>query len=194
MSQHAANIPPNMPQDGTRHATYTADDMSAPLRATVEEAAKILGTSENAVRKRIERGTLPSEKVDGGRYVLLLGSDMPQHADDTAGGSVTDMSAGMTHDLSLMQAHLDSMQEQVSYLKAVVQTRDEELRRKDHIIAALTERIPELEAPREATASPDAREGHETPSEAADKSKVPPEQQQPAQRRSWLRAVFGLPR
>jgi hypothetical protein len=30
-----------------------------------------------------------------------------------------------------------------------VATRDEELRRKDHIIAALTERIPELEAPSE---------------------------------------------
>jgi excisionase family DNA binding protein len=190
MSQHTANIPPNMPQDRTRHATDTADDMSALLRATVEEAAKILGTSENAVRKRIERGTLPSEKVDGVRYVLLLDSDMPQHADDTAGGSVTDMSTGMPHDLSLMQAHLDSMQEQVSYLKAVVQTRDEELRRKDHIIAALTERIPELEAPREARS--EARAGHVTTSEGADKGEIPSEQQEPAQRRSWLRAFFGL--
>jgi hypothetical protein len=37
------------------------------------------------------------------------------------------------------------MQEQVCYLKAVIHTRDEELRRKDHIIAALTELIPELQ-------------------------------------------------
>src|SRR5215212_4272943 len=116
MSQHA----PNMPHEGTRHATDTATDMSAPLRATVEEAARILGTSENAVRKRIERGTLASEKVDGVRYVLLLDSDMPQHAADTA--------ADMSQDLALMQAHLDSMQEQVGYLKSVVHTRDEELR------------------------------------------------------------------
>ena len=182
MSQHAANIPPNMPHDAIRHATDTADDMSAPLRATVEEAAKILGTSENAVRKRIERGTLPSEKVDGVRYVLLLDSDMPQHATDTA----TDMSP----DLALIQSHLDSMQEQVSYLKAVIHTRDEELRRKDHIIAALTERIPELEAPREARS--EAREGHVMASEEADKGKAPPEQQEPSQRRSWWRSFFGL--
>src|SRR5215208_3654617 len=163
MSQHAPNIPSNMPPDGTRHATDTATDMSSTLRATVEEAAKILSTSENAVRKRIERGTLPSEKLDGVRYVLLLDSDIPQHVADTASDSVTDMSAGMSHDLSLMQAHLDSMQEQVSYLKAVVQTRDEELRRKDHIIAALTERIPELEPPREAS-----REARETPRTASE--------------------------
>jgi excisionase family DNA binding protein len=188
MSQHAANIPPNMPHDGIRHATDTAADMSSPLRATVEEAAKILGTSENAVRKRIERGTLPSEKLDGVRYVLLLDSDMPQHATDTAGDSATDMSP----DLALIQSHLDSMQEQVSYLKAVIHTRDEELRRKDHIIAALTERIPELEAPREASSASEAREGHVMASEEADKGKAPPEQQEPSQRRSWWRAFFGL--
>jgi len=193
MSQHAPNILSNMPPDGTRHATDTATDMSSTLRATVEEAAKILSTSENAVRKRIERGTLPSEKLDGVRYVLLLDSDMPQHVADTASDSVTDMSAGMSHDLASMQAHLESMQEQVSYLKAVIQTRDEELRRKDHIIAALTERIPELEAPREVSSG--AREGHVTASEGADKGKVvPPEQHETSQRRerSWWRAVFGL--
>src|SRR5215211_1271651 len=120
MSQQAPNIPPNMPHDEPRHATDTAADMAPPVRATVEEAAKILGTSENAVRKRIERGTLPSEKVDGVRYVLLLDSDMPQHAPDTA----DDTAADMSHDLALMQAHLDSMQEQVGYLKSVVHIRD----------------------------------------------------------------------
>ena len=186
MSQHAPNIPPNMPHDETRHAIDPAGDMSPPLRVTVEEAAKILGTSENAVRKRIERGTLTSEKVDGVRYVLLWDIDMLQHASGTAGGSVGNMS----HDAALMQAHLDSMQEQVSYLKSVVQTRDEELRRKDHIIAALTERIPELEPPREASREP--REGQVTASEEADKGTTPPEQQEPSQRRSWWRAFFGL--
>jgi excisionase family DNA binding protein len=186
MSQHAHNIPPDMPHDGTRHATDTVTDMSPPLRATVEEAAKILGTSENAVRKRIERGTLPSEKVDGVRYVLLLDSDIPQHAADTAGGSVTDMSTDMPHDLALMQAHLDSMQEQVSYLKAVVQTRDEELRRKDHIIAALTERIPELEPPREA--SSETREAPRMTSENHSGTSPPPDEEHA----SWWKRFFGL--
>src|SRR5215212_1198823 len=142
MSQHASNIPYDMPHRVAQHATDTAADMAEPPRATVEEAAKLLDTSENAVRKRIERGTLRSEKVNGVRYVLLFDSDMPQQATGSAADSATDMSA----DIALMRAHLDSMQEQVGYLKSVIQTRDEELRRKDHILAALTERIPELEA------------------------------------------------
>ncbi len=61
---------------------------------------------------------------------------------------------------------VEALRDQVSYLKAVIQTRDrqleprtEELRRKDHIIAALTEGIPELEAPSE------PREAPLTPSE-----------------------------
>ncbi len=187
MSQHAPNIPPDMPHDGTRHATDTVTDMSSPLRrATVEEAAKILGTSENAVRKRIERGTLPSEKVDGVRYVLLLDSDMPQHAADTADDSVTDMSANVSHDIALMQAHLDSMQEQVGYLKAVIHTRDEELRRKDHIIAALTERIPELEPAREEVS--EQRESPTADSEEASGTSPSPDGERP----SWWRQFFGF--
>ena len=174
MSQHAPNIPTDMSHDQTRHANDTASDMSPPLRTTVEEAAKVLGTSENAVRKRIERGTLPSEKVDGVRYVLLSDSDMPEHATNTAGGSVADMSP----DLTLMQAHLDSMQEQVGYLKAVVQTRDEELRRKDHIIAALTERIPELEPAKDS--SPGRRESPVSPSDNDSKVEGPPGQEHPS--------------
>ena len=183
MSQHAPNTPPDMTQDGTQHATDTAADMSPPLRATVEEAAKILGTSENAVRKRIERGTLASEKADGVRYVLLLDSDIPQHARDTAGDSAT----GMSGDLALMQAHLDSMQEQVGYLKAVVQTRDEELRRKDHIIAALTERIPELEPAREAPR--EARGSTVSPSQDLDEGG----DQGDRERLSWWKRWFGTP-
>jgi hypothetical protein len=92
----------------------------------------------------------------------------------------------MPHDLALMQAHLDSMQEQVSYLKAVVQTRDEELRRKDHIIAALTERIPELEPPREA--SREARESPRTTSEEPSATSPPPDEEHP----SWWKRFFGL--
>jgi excisionase family DNA binding protein len=70
------------------HMFYAADmpqladdqarDMPGRRRVTVEEAAKLLGLSGNAIRKRLERGTLRSEKVNGVRYVLL-DSGMPQH-------------------------------------------------------------------------------------------------------------------
>jgi hypothetical protein len=40
-------------------------------RLDLREAAEILGASVDAVRKRIQRGTLESEKVDGKVYVWL---------------------------------------------------------------------------------------------------------------------------
>ncbi|MDQ3833129.1 MAG: hypothetical protein M3315_05740 [Actinomycetota bacterium] len=76
------------------------------------------------------------------------------------------------------------MAKQISYLKSVIQTCDEELRRKDHIIAALTERMPELEPASETPESPTA------PSEEPGSSSLytPPD----GERRSWLARFFGL--
>jgi hypothetical protein len=73
----------------------------------------------------------------------------------------------------------------------VVATRDEELRRKDHIIAALTERIPELEAAPEKQRRSEAASEHRTEADASEESQAP---QEPSERRSWLhRFFFGSP-
>ena len=158
-----------------RHDGDTTSDRT--LRLTVSEAASALGISAEAIRQRIKRGTLITEKDAEGTVLVLLDPDRTRTNDD----STTDR----TTDLLLMQAHLDSMAEQVSYLKAVIQTRDEELRRKDHIIAALTERIPELEP---------AREPRDGPTEASEEpgggKRATPEPEESTQR-SWWRRLFG---
>jgi hypothetical protein len=49
-------------------------------RVTLTEAAQVLGISKEAVRKRVQRGTLPSDVgEDGRRYVYLdaVGDDGP---------------------------------------------------------------------------------------------------------------------
>ncbi len=84
---------------------------------------------------------------------------------------------------------VESLQGQVEYLKGVVATRDEEIRRRDHnIIAGLVERVPALEAPR------DERDGRETPAaepEGAEPRPATGGAQEGAQR-SWLyRFFFG---
>ncbi len=140
----------------------------------------MLGISENAVRKRIERGTLESERDGDTRYVLL-NSDMPQHAND--------MSDGMSGDIALMQAHLDSLAGQIAFLRMELEARTEEARRKDHIIMSLTQRVPQLQAPTEATESPpeaaEPRSSTDTPADAT-------EAQEGAQtHRSWWRRLFG---
>jgi hypothetical protein len=55
----------------------------------------------------------------------------------------------------------------------------------------MAQRIPELEPAREEASEP--REAPVSSSEETDKGRAAPEQQEPSQRRSWLRAFFGLP-
>ena len=172
--------------DMPQHADDQAKDLPRHRRVTVEEAAKLLNLSGNAIRKRLQRGTLRSEKVDGVRYVLL-DSDMPQHADDMS-QHADDMSNGMSGDIALMQSHLDSMSQQIDYLKGVIEKRDEEIRRRDHLLAAALERIPAIEeAP-----SQEPRESDLTASEEPGGVRGHPVSQEPEQLRSWLyRFFFG---
>src|SRR5918997_4288127 len=115
MSQHAPNIPNGQPRETSQHADATqrhvndtVSGMSESIRLTVDEAAKQLGTSANALRKRIERGTIQSEKVDGVRYVLLSDRDIPQHVVDTPDDMPHD-SAAVTHDSATgMSAFVES--------------------------------------------------------------------------------------
>ena len=182
MSQHAANIPPNMPHDGIRHATDTAADMSSPLRATVEEAAKILGTSENAVRKRIQRGTIPHERHEDGRVYVLL--DEARALQDKSSKPTSTVQDDVQDDSQVPYL----TDELVTELRAQNEWLRREVERKDAILLRMAERLPELEA----VAEP--REAPVSTSEGANKGKVPPEQAspEPTQRRSWWRAFFGL--
>ncbi len=197
MSQHAHNIPNGQPRETSRHATDehrhvddTVGGMSEPTRVTVDEAAKLLGTSANALRKRIERGTIKSEKVDGVRYVIVSDKDMPQHAGDASGG-MPHGSAGPSHDSAAgMSAFVDSLEDQVDYLRRQLEVWQEEARRKDHIIAALTERIPELEPAREASA--EQRESPQTSSEERGSGTTAHPENGAAEKPSWWRRFFGL--
>lgn len=166
-----------------------AADKPTTRRVQVEEAAKILGITANAVRKRIERGTLRSERDGDTRYVLL-GDDVSRHAGDTPNGMPTDQ--------ALMVARLES---EVEFLRELVRSRDEELRREreareeaerrhDTIVMRMAERIPELPP----AAPQEPRDGRvtagETPEgvEGRDGGGGP---QEGTQRRSWWRRLFG---
>lgn len=119
-------------------------------RLTQREAAEVLGISPEAVRKRIKRGTLPSEKgEDGRRYVWV---------DTAPDESRTEPEVEGTRALvEEMRGRIESLERQLER----AEDRDRENRR---IIAALTQRIPEIEAPRSPQESPEeASEGSATP-------------------------------
>ncbi len=141
-------------------------------RLDLKEAAETLGVTSEAIRKRAKRGTLPSETGEDGRLYVWVDDGSP------TGWTVPDTDK---------DAHIASLEDQVSFLRAELVTRNEELRRKDHILAALTERIPELEAP----AAPEARESPTEASEESAKGKAAGEAEQASERRSWWRRIFG---
>jgi hypothetical protein len=153
-----------------------ADQPPTSRRLTVQEAALLLGVTVDAVRGRIKRGTLESAKgEDGTVYVLIEETDQPNGQSQPA----ADESGLVEH-----------MQDQIDYLRRQLEVWQEEARRKDHIIAALTERIPELEPAKEAP--PEGRESPETASEERADTQEPPTDQGQEKRPSWWRRFFGL--
>jgi len=95
---------------------------------TLTKAAQVLGVSKEAVRKRVQRGTLPSDVgEDGRRYVYL---------DDVGGVG----RGGLHGD--------DPRYELIATLRDQLEAEREANRENRRIIAALASRIPEIEAPR----------------------------------------------
>lgn len=119
-------------------------------------------------------------------------------AKDAAQDEAKDTYRDVGQDASSREELVETLRDQVGYLRGQLDIRTEELRRKDHIIAALTERIPELEAPREAP------EGHEEPPRDAGEDPDSEEAQDTVARaqngtqnataeasRPWWKRIFG---
>src|SRR5918993_4131514 len=123
------------------------------LRVTIREAATRLGITEAAIRKRIQRGSLGKEMGQDGRVYVSL-----------------DLSQDKSHPESQLESEalVESLQDQISFLRTQLDVRAEEIQRRDVIISQLTQanaalaaRVPELEAAQQPS------EGAEEPAEGA---------------------------
>jgi excisionase family DNA binding protein len=141
-------------------------------RVTTKEAAEALGISVEAVRKRIERGQLGHERVDGRVYVYLDG-------DQTESGP--DVEVESTALISEKNARIELLERQLTEANE----RDRENRR---IIAALTQRIPEL-PPASSQSTQDAPQSPETAT--VEEAEHHPGGVQEGAQRPWWRRVFG---
>src|SRR5215211_2872951 len=140
-------------------------------RLTVREAAAELGTTSEGVRSRIKRGTLRTER-ESGRVWVILDTDQPR-----PGGAPTGDRAADRAEL------VDELRERVAFLERELETRTEENRRKDHLLAAALERIPAIEAP----------ESPETVEEEPERAEARPDASvaQEGERRPWWTRWFG---
>jgi excisionase family DNA binding protein len=108
-------------------------------RLTVQEAAEVLGTSVDAVRMRVRRGSLESEKDPDGRVYVWVDGDSSETKLRPDGESA---------------ALISAKDETIRVLEEQLRLRAEEIQRRDVIISQLTQanaalaaRVPELEAP-----------------------------------------------
>ena len=143
-------------------------DSSSLTRMTVAEAAVRLGVTQDAIRQRIRRNSIPHEKDESGRVYVYLhptntdhdGVYVPHH--DEVRERVRD-------------ALIDELRKQNDFLRA-------ELERKDAILLTMAQRIPELEPAAEQRVDPETAsagvEGVETPLGA--------------QKPSWFKRFFGI--
>ena len=151
---------------------------SSGQHASVREAAELLGTTVDAIRKRVQRGTIPYEKNSDGRVWIVLDAvqDPTGHRQDT---NLPQSDSGAL--ISELHARISSLEYQLEQERQA----NSEHRR---LLAAALERIPpQLEAPSEARESPqtvaEERERAESPRPAV-------ESQEPV-RRAWWRRMFG---
>ena len=149
-------------------------------RVSVQAAAIALGTTVDAIRKRVQRDTITYEKASDGRVWILLDTDQTRQAtaQDTTGPRPDTLLETKDETIQLLREQLEAERRA-----------NEENRR---IIAALTSRIPQLdapskppEAPTEATEQPGNVEP-QTPLGGAQEESVRP----PEQRGFWAR-LFG---
>lgn len=139
----------------------TSTNRATVRRVTVAEAARLLNLSAEAVRSRIQRGTLDSIKVDGTVYVLL---DADQARQDVVRAN------DQTSLIESLQVLVHSLQDQVASLREQLDQERKANRENRRIIAALTQRIPQLPEPPE----------HES-EEPTELPELPP----------WWRRMFG---
>ena len=141
-------------------------------RYTVDEADEILGISAEAVRARINRGTLPKEKDEDGTVYVRLGGVRTHTNDRTTVRTNGDATDNRTVSDSLA---FQLMRDHIAFLQA-------ELERKDHLLARALERIPPaIEAP------PGERGSFVRAAEDAED-----DTRGEGERRSWWRRFFDL--
>ncbi len=139
----------------------------------------MLGISLEAVRKRIERGKLDSEKdADGRVYVWLDTGETEPEVEDSGPSAV-----------------IDAKDQTIAVLLAQLEAERDAHREARRIIAGLVQRIPELEAPasdptRHAPARETTAEGS-NPKEDS-KGAEPATEREQEEHRPWWRRLFGV--
>jgi hypothetical protein len=156
----------------------TGHDLDRAL--TVADAASALGITQDAVRKRIKRGTIQSEKDESGRiYVYVPASETVHKTDQDTSRTRLD-SATLTSEL----------RDRLRYVEGQLEAERQAHAEARRIIAGLVERMPAIEASQTSEdAAQDSGEGQATP--APGQGTTPRTDDSRGSEKPWWRRVFG---
>ena len=152
-------------------------------RVSVKEAARLLDTTEHAIRQRLYRGSLKSEKNEDGSVVVLL----PEHLASNMTDSHRE-GEGDTHAEAGMFALVEELRDKNRILEEQLREANESNRENRRLLAALTQRIPELEPPQD---PPSERRGSPETASEGPESTTTPQEGQGQQRGFWRRLLLG---
>jgi hypothetical protein len=145
---------------------------------SVQEAAERLGTTVDAIRKRVQRDTIAHEKDTDGRVWILLDADRTRHDNDQD-------KAGHRQD-GEPDPLISAKDETIATLKEQLGAERQAHAEARRLLAAALERIPAIEAPQEPSEVAETVE--QEPERAEPRSDAPSAQE--GARRLWWRRVF----
>jgi hypothetical protein len=156
-------------------------DGGVDTRVTIREAATLLGISEGAVRKRVDRGTLRHTKGTDGRVYVHL----PDEPSNGVPGGIPDGAPGGDYAYNPLESNAltSEMRDRIDFL-------EEELRRKDAILLNMTEAMKAITAS-SPEPPPEARGWPMPPSEQQEKGTAHPEDGG-EEKRSWWKRLLDI--
>ena len=158
-------------------------------RVTIQQAAQRLGVKEDAVRKRIQRGSMRHEKAKDGRVYVWVDAaqDTAQDKPETSRDEYRD---------TAQDERVEDLREQVAYLRRQLDEEREARRRADTILVQLSaanaeqaRTIRAIEAPASEEASEAAEKVEDSPEEASPRPAAGGAQE--AAQRPWWRRLLG---
>jgi uncharacterized membrane protein len=143
-------------------------------RVTIQEAARTLGVSEGAIRKRVKRGTLAHDKDPDGRVYVYLDDGLDEGIDEVSHPERD----------ALISEMVEELRDEVRYLREQLhqelERRSAEAERYQQIVAALaranaslTEHLQALEPPQEETPPEPPPRSSETAMESGESAEQP---------------------
>jgi len=149
----------------------------------LKEAAEILGSTTEALRKRAKRGTLDSETGDDGKVYVWVDDRVDGRVDDDADRVDDRVDGGDDRHRDELISYMAS---EIEHLRSQLREAHEANRENRRIIAGLVQRVPELEPAREAP--PEPREEPETTFPKMEVVETPIAEEKPV---SWWRKLFS---